>query len=78
MVRLQSGDPQVLALWRQFVETSLGHCQEICDRLGTKLTREDAVGESSYNDLLAPMVSRLMDSGIAIDSEGAKMRISDS
>lgn len=72
VVRLQSGDPQVLALWRQFVETSLGHCQEICDRLGTKLTREDAVGESSYNDLLAPMVSRLMDSGIAIDSEGAK------
>lgn len=72
VVRLQSGDPQVLALWRQFVETSLGHCQEICNRLGTKLTREDAVGESSYNDLLALMVSRLMDSGIAIDSEGAK------
>ena len=72
VVRLQSGDEQVLALWQQFVETSLGHCQEVCDRLGTKLTRADAVGESSYNDLLAPMVSRLMDSGIAIDSEGAK------
>lgn len=72
VVRLQSGDEQVLTLWRQFVETSLGHCQEICDRLGTKLTRADAVGESSYNDLLAPMVTRLMDSGIAIDSEGAK------
>ncbi len=72
VVRLQSGDKQVLALWQQFVETSLGHCQEVCDRLGTKLTRADAVGESSYNDLLAPMVSRLMDSGIAIDSEGAK------
>ncbi|MBX9599005.1 MAG: arginine--tRNA ligase [Burkholderiales bacterium] len=72
VVRLQSGDEQVLALWQQFVETSLGHCQEVCDRLGTKLTRADAVGESSYNDLLAPMVLRLMNSGIAIDSEGAK------
>lgn len=72
VVRLQSGDSAILALWRQFVEVSLDHCQEVCDRLGTKLTREDAVGESSYNDLLAPMVDKLMERGIAVDSNGAK------
>ena len=72
VVRLQSGDPEILALWRQFVEVSLDHCQEVCDRLGTKLTREDAVGESSYHDLLAPMVDKLMETGIAVDSNGAK------
>ncbi len=72
VVRLQSGDKQILLLWRQFVEVSLGHCQEVCDKLGTKLTKEDAVGESAYNQLLAPMVERLMNSGIAVDSEGAK------
>ncbi|MEN9946792.1 MAG: hypothetical protein RLZZ293_1178 [Pseudomonadota bacterium] len=72
VVRLQSGDQQILALWQQFVDISLGHCQQICDLLGAKLTRDDAVGESAYNNLLAPMVKLLMDSGIAIDSEGAK------
>lgn len=72
VVKLQSGDPQILALWRQFVDTSLEHCQQVCERLGTKLTKADAVGESSYNDLLAPMVKLLVDAGIAVDSEGAK------
>lgn len=72
VVRLQSGDKQILDLWRQFVDISLGHCQKICDRLGTRLSKADAIGESSYNHLLAPMVERLMKAGIAVKSEGAK------
>jgi arginyl-tRNA synthetase len=72
VVRLQSGDPEILALWQQFVTVSLSHCQQIYDRLGTRLTPQDIVGESFYNDLLAPMVKRLVDSGIAVDSDGAK------
>jgi len=72
VVRLQSGDEEILSLWRQFVSISLSHCQEICNILGTKLTPDDAVGESSYNDLLPIMVKRLMDVGLAKDSDGAK------
>lgn len=72
VVKLQAGDAQVLTLWKQFVEVSLGHCQEIYSRLNTKLTHDDVVGESFYNDLLAPMVRLLVDKGLAVDSDGAK------
>ena len=72
VVRLQSGDEEVLALWKQFVEISLGHCQKIYDLLNTKLTPNDVVGESFYNDLLANMVKLLVDQGLAIESDGAK------
>lgn len=72
VVKLQAGDTKVLTLWKQFVEVSLGHCQEIYSRLNTKLTHDDVVGESFYNDLLAPMVKLLVDKGLAVDSDGAK------
>lgn len=72
VVKLQSGDAQVLALWKQFVLVSLSHCQEIYTHLNTTLTPDDVVGESFYNDLLAPMVARLMNTGLAVDSDGAK------
>lgn len=72
VVRLQSGDKEVLSLWKKFVDVSLGHCQEIYELLNTTLTPEDVVGESFYNDLLKPMVDRLTKDGFAVDSEGAK------
>ena len=72
VVKLQAGDEQVLALWQQFVQVSLGHCQEIYTRLNTRLTPADVVGESFYNDLLAPMVKLLVEKDLAIDSDGAK------
>lgn len=72
VVKLQSGDPEISVLWRQFVAVSLKHCQEIYDRLHTKLIPEDAVGESAYNDLLSLMVDDLMAKKIAVDNQGAK------
>ncbi len=72
VVKLQSGDVKILALWRQFVAVSLKHCQEIYDRLHTKLIPEDAVGESAYNELLPTVVSSLIAKKVAVDSEGAK------
>lgn len=72
VVKLQAKDPEVIALWKQFVSISLNHCQKIYDRLHTRLTPEDAVGESAYNDLLSMVVSDLVDRGVAVDSDGAK------
>lgn len=72
VVKLQSGDIKILALWKQFVAISLSHCQEIYDRLHVKLTPKDAVGESSYNELLSVVIQNLVDKGIAVDSDGAK------
>ena len=52
VVLLQSGDPETLRLWRLLVSQSLSYFDEILARLGTKLTRQDVVGESYYNPLL--------------------------
>lgn len=73
VVRLQSGDPEVLALWRQFVEVSLAHAQEIYDKLGVRLTREHVRGESAYNADLPMVVSDLQDAGLLSDNDGTKV-----
>lgn len=73
VVKLQSGDEAVLALWRQFVETSLAHAQEIYTRLNTLLTPDDVMGESLYNDALQPCVDDLLARGIARDDGGTKL-----
>ena len=72
VVKLQAGDPGALALWQKFVTVSLNHCQKIYDRLGTRLTSADAVGESAYNKLLPQVVQELVAQGVAVESDGAK------
>ncbi|MDO4251342.1 MAG: arginine--tRNA ligase, partial [Moraxella sp.] len=73
VVKLQSGDATVLALWQQFVNISLAHAQEIYDTLGVLLTPSDVAGESLYNDALPAVVNELSDKGIAVDDAGAKV-----
>ena len=72
VVKLQAKDPEIIKLWQQFTNISLSHCQKIYDKLQTKLTPEDAVGESAYNDLLPTIVDDLMTKGVAVDNDGAK------
>ena len=73
VVKLQSGDETVLALWRQFVAISLSHAQHVYDTLGLLLTPEDVAGESQYNDDLQTVVDDLLAKGLAVDDEGAKV-----
>ncbi len=73
VVKLQSGDPQVLALWEKFRAVSLEHSQEIYEKLNVTLTAEDVRGESFYNDDLAPLVAELEDKGLAVEDQGAKV-----
>ena len=73
VVKLQSGDGAVLALWRQFVEISLQHAEEVYVKLGLKLQRADVAGESSYNDDLHNVINELEAKGLAVDSDGAKV-----
>ena len=72
VVRLQSGDAEVLRAWRGFIEASLRHCQRIYERLGVSLTRCDVRGESAYNDDLPKVVADLQQAGLIVDSQGAK------
>jgi arginyl-tRNA synthetase len=71
VVGLQRGDPQVLRQWKEIVDLSLDECQKIYDCLGVTLKRENASGESMYNDMLPSVVEELKKSGLAKESDGA-------
>jgi arginyl-tRNA synthetase len=71
VVRLQSGDPETLRLWRLLVEQSVAYFQEVYDKLGVLLTPEDVVGESFYNDMLPGVVKELDEKGLLVESDGA-------
>ena len=73
VVKLQGGDETVLALWKQFVDISLSHAQAVYDTLGLKLRSEDVAGESKYNDDLQPVVDDLVEKGLAVEDDGAKV-----
>ena len=73
VVKLQGGDETVLALWKQFVDISLSHAQAVYDTLGLKLRPEDVAGESKYNDDLQPVVNDLVQKGLAVEDDGAKV-----
>ncbi|MEV4384197.1 arginine--tRNA ligase [Micromonospora sp. NPDC049580] len=71
VVALQGGDPVTLRLWRLLVEQSEQYFLTVYDRLDVTLTERDFHGESSYNDLLAPVVEDLGRLGLLRESEGA-------
>lgn len=71
VVRLQSGDEQCLTLWRQFIEESIKHCQDVYDRLNISLTRDDIHAESAYNQDLPVVVAELQQQGLIEESDGA-------
>lgn len=73
VVRLQSGDPEVLALWHQFLDVSMAHCDAVYRTLGVSLTRADVRGESAYNDDLPHIVADLRAQGLLVESEGAQV-----
>lgn len=72
VVKIQSGDTHCLKLWQKFIDISLGHCEDIYDKLSVKLTREDVRAESFYNDDLAKVVEDLAASGTLQESDGAQ------
>jgi arginyl-tRNA synthetase len=72
VVALQSGEARTNALWRQFVDISLSHCEAVYQRLGVSLTRADVMGESAYNDDLPRIVEALDAAGMLTTSEGAR------
>ncbi len=59
VVKLQAGDEKFLELWKQFIEISLQHCDEIYDRLNVGLTRDHVMPESAYNSDLPAVINVL-------------------
>lgn len=69
LVKLQGGDAENLAIWERCVDLSKLGLQKIYDRLDVQF--DYWLGESFYNDSLAPLVDELMEKGIAEESDGA-------
>ncbi len=75
LVRLQSGDEENLALWREMQRLSQTQFDTIYARLG--ITFDVTLGESFYNPWLKEVVAALVEKGIARESEGALCVFSD-
>jgi arginyl-tRNA synthetase len=67
--KLQSGDPENRAIWERFRSTSRHDLERIYNRLGVQF--DEWLGESFYQDMLAGVVTDLLDKKIAREDEGA-------
>ncbi len=75
LVKLQNGDAENLAIWREMLSLSQVQFDTIYGRLGVKF--DHAHGESFYNPRLKGVVGELREKGIARESEGAICVFSD-
>lgn len=69
LVKLQAGDEENTAIWQRCIELSKKGLNEIYDRLDVSF--DHWLGESFYNDRLAPLVDEMEAKGMARESEGA-------
>ncbi len=69
LVKLQQGDAGNLALWKRFIDISIGEFERMYSRLGVKF--DTYRGESYYNPMMPGVVERLVKAGLAVESEGA-------
>ncbi len=75
LVKLQSGDAENLALWREMIRLSQEQFDAIYGRLGVRF--DVALGESFYNPQLKSTVQELTSREIAVESDGALCVFSD-
>jgi arginyl-tRNA synthetase len=68
-LRLEKGDPEIVALWQRFRRLSLAGFHRTYDRLGIAFESWD--GESSLNDKVQPVIDRFLKAGVARESLGA-------
>ncbi len=73
--RLQSSDPETLALWQEMIRLSQAQFDTIYGRLGVRF--DVTLGESFYNPWLREIVLELQSKNIARESEGALCVFSD-
>jgi arginyl-tRNA synthetase len=69
LVKLQQGDSDNLALWKRFIDISIGEFERMYARLGVRF--DTYRGESYYNAMMPGVVERLLAAGLATESDGA-------
>ena len=71
VVKLQSKEPETIELWKELVDISLLHFNEVYRMLNVLLNDDNLAGESIYEELLPEVVQRLDDQGMIVESNGA-------
>jgi arginyl-tRNA synthetase len=69
LVKLQAGDPENLAIWKQTVDLSHKGLNKIYERLDVSF--DEWLGESAYNERLPSLTEELIEKLIARESDGA-------
>lgn len=69
LVKLQQGDAENLALWKKFIDISIGEFDRMYQKLGVKF--DTYRGESFYNAMMPGVIEKLQKMGLAVESEGA-------
>ncbi len=69
VVALHAGRPGYRALWQHFRDISVDALKEVFDDLGVEF--DLWYGESTIHDRLAPLIGRMLEDGVARESEGA-------
>ena len=71
VVKLQSKESETIELWKELVDISLLHFNEVYRMLNVLLTDDNLAGESIYEELLPEVVQRLDDQNLIVESNGA-------
>ncbi len=75
LVKLQQGDAENLGIWKECVRLTLEQLEKVYSTLD--ITFDHYLGESFYNDALAPLVAEMLEKGFATISDGATVVFSD-
>ena len=70
-MKLQSKESESIELWKELVDISLLHFNEVYHMLNVLLNDENLAGESIYEEILPEVVQRLDDQGMLVESNGA-------
>ncbi|MES2595283.1 MAG: arginine--tRNA ligase [Verrucomicrobiota bacterium] len=75
LVKLQQGDAENLTIWKECVRLTLEQLEKVYGALDIKF--DHYLGESFFNEALAPLVADMLEKGIATISDGATVVFSD-
>jgi len=70
-LRLEQGEPGIVAQWKEFCDLSIAVLEKIYRRLGVSF--DSYAGESFYSDKMGEIVELLGEKGLLTESDGAKI-----
>jgi arginyl-tRNA synthetase len=71
LVRLQSGDAELVAAWQRIIDCTMREVFETAGTLGVHLTDEHSRGESFFREKLGPTVEAFVKAGLGTEDDGA-------